>query len=151
MKRFVAIFAVVLFTSVYFAPVVGAVVSLGGETHICAETGKICKNKKMCMKKPRGEGHAEMKDHESAAVTSHDAHKKNNEAPSHKSCKERLSCGAGADAMNMTAERIALDDSLVSIAATEPLAFGATMKLYEEYIGVSNIEASLPDRPPETT
>lgn len=150
MKKFIAIVMVALFTSVYFAPVVGAVVSLSGQTHICAETGKVCKDKKMCMKKKRGETHAETAHHEAAASGHHDNHKKK-KAPKHNSCTERLSCGGGTGTMNMTSDRLTFDESLISAATSEPLVFSKDVTLHKEGVIFKDAYTSIPERPPEVS
>lgn len=147
MQKFVAIIIMILFTSVYFAPVVGAV--MNGETHICAETGKVCKNKKMCMKKQRDEKHAKATHHESATSGHHGSHKKS-ETPSHKSCKERLSCGSTAGAMSIISERLTPGESLISVAALMPLTNGINTLLYEEGVMLSDADTSTLERPPKT-
>lgn len=154
MKKFIAIVMITLFTSVYFAPVVNAVVSVGGETHICAETGKVCKDKKMCMKKKRpkkyGGTHAETAHHEAAASGHHDNHKKE-ETPKHKSCTERLSCGGGTGTVNMTSERLTFDESLISASTSEPLVFSKDVSLHKEGVIFNDAYTSTPERPPEVS
>lgn len=149
MNKLVAIVIMILFTSVYFAPVVNAVVVMNGETHICVETGKVCKNKKMCMKKQRGEKHAKATHHESATSTHHGSNKKS-ETPNHKNCKERLSCGSSAGAMSIISERLMPGESLISVAVLMPLTNGLNTLLYEEGVRLIDAEISILERPPKT-
>lgn len=171
MRKFVAIVVLVIFTSLYFAPVVGAVVSMSGETHICAETGKVCRNKSMCMKKPRpkkhGEEHAEGTDH-MATTTSHASHEarsmghtgeghhadadhSKSNAPTHKSCKERLSCGGDTGVLSVVLKTFALDESLTSMAAVRPLSLSTHRHPYKDVLRFKDAPTSISERPPKTS
>ncbi len=159
MRKFVAIVVLVIFTSLYFAPVVGAVVSLSGETHICAETGKVCRNKSMCMKKSRpkkhgeeyADKHAEGMQSNTASAGHHNTNKNSSDTPKHKSCKERLSCGGDTGVLSVVLKTLALDESLISMAGVRPLSILTDRHIPERVLRFKDAPTYISERPPKTS